>query len=324
VFKLICSPDEYLLESRIAEWQAQLEQQYGELETVVVSRDDITAEQLFETLDFSPLFASARLVILNRLPLWDESGRRSALLNQIKDGLLAYIQDPPEGQAVIATAIKVAAQNPLVSELKKLGAFEEIKTPTPGERKTILQQAAARRGLVISENELKLLSESKPGLFYLITLFDKWTLIPGIKISRELLEQEGVVAASEGPIFAFTDALILGQASRALAELKHLQEAGEPGLKILATINRQLMTLSKVKGWGEEGRSASEIAADIGDKKGFRSKRLLQDAERIDWRRLSMLFCLICATDIAIKTSRFSETMALEYLAFNAAHRSPA
>jgi len=321
VFRLICSPEAYLLERRVAELQAQMEREYGEVEIVVVSREDINAEQLWEMLDFSPLFAAARLVILHRLPLWDEAGRRSQLLTQVKDSLLAYIQSPPDGQWVVATTSKVSAQNPLVAELKKLARVEEIKAPATGERLAIIKQEAANRGLVIGENELKLISEGKQDLYFIITMLDKWSLLPEIKINIDWLQQEGIGGDSDGAIFAFADAIIMGQSKKALEALQRLQQAGEPGLKILATVNRQLMTLTKVKGWGEEGRAASEIAVDIGDKKGFRTKRLLQDAQRIEWYRLRELFGLIAKTDVTIKTSRLLDNTALEYLALKAGNQ---
>ncbi|MGE5454350.1 MAG: DNA polymerase III subunit delta [Methylocystaceae bacterium] len=322
MFKLIYSSEDYLLDRRVAEMRTQLELTAGDVETVIVDSDNITAEQLLEQLDFSPLFATARLVVLHKLPLWDEGGRRSQLLSQVKDNLLNYFQSPPDGQWVVATAGKISMQNPLVAELKKLSALEEIKPPTAGERLRIIKLESTARGLMLGENELKAISEAGQNLYFICSMFDKWTLLPGLKIDGQLLQLEGIGADSEGAIFAFTDAIILGQGKKALLEMRRLQEAGEPGLKILATVNRQLMTLAKVKGWGEEGRLSADIAVDIGDKKGFRTKRLMQDAERISWQRLRLLFGLICKTDVSIKTSRFSESMALEYLAISAAHQA--
>ncbi|MGE5380587.1 MAG: DNA polymerase III subunit delta [Methylocystaceae bacterium] len=318
MFRLIAGTEDYLLDRRIDELLRQMEQETGEVETVVVSSEDITAEQLLELLDFSPLFAAARFVVLKKLPLWDEGGRRSGLVNQVKDSLISYIQAPPEGQWVAATTNKTSVQNPLVAELKKFSALEEIKTPSSGQRLAIIRQEAEYRGLNIGEPELKMLSESGQDLYFICTLFDKWSLIPELKINRKVLLAEGIGADSEGAIFAFSDALILGETPKAMVELQRLQEAGEPALRILATVNRQLMTLVKVKGWSQEGRNAAEIAADIGDKKGYRSKRLLQDAAKVDWHRLRMVSKLICDTDTAIKTSRFPEGMALEYLALSA------
>lgn len=320
MFKLIYSSEDYLLDRRVTELRKQLELTAGDVETVIIDSDNITAEQLLEQLDFSPLFATARLVVLHKLPLWDEGGRRSQLLSQVKDNLLAYFRSPPDGQWVVATAGKISVQNPLVAELKKLSALEEIKSPTTGERLSFIKLEATTRGLAIGENELKAISEGGQNLYFICSMFDKWCLLPTLKIDAQLLQLEGIGVDSEGAIFAFTDAIIVGQGKKALLEIRRLQEAGEPGLKILATVNRQLMTLAKVKGWGEEGRSPADIAIDIGDKKGYRTKRLLQDAERISWARLRLLFGLICKTDVSIKTGRFSEGMALEFLALNAAN----
>lgn len=320
MFKLIVSSEDYLLQHRIEEIRQQMSAT-EDIEMVVVSNENITAEQLFEMLDFSPLFAASRLVVLHKLPLWDESGRRTQLLSQVKDGLLAYLQNPPTGQLVIATTNKVSAQNPLVGEFKRQAALEEIKAPGPGERQTLIKAEATRRGLAINDQELKLISESKQDLMFIMTMLDKWRLLPDIKINLAWLQQEGLMAGSEGAIFAFTDAIVLGNSKRALTELKNLQDEGEPSLKILATVNRQLMTLAKVKGWSEEGRPVQEIAGDIGDKKGFRTKRLIQDTQRLEWYRLRRLFGLIASTDIAIKTSKMPEEMAMEFLALQASNQ---
>lgn len=317
MFRLIYGQEDYLVDLRLNEIESEMFRRYGDVETVIIDGEEAEKEELLASLEFSSLFANARLTVWKRAPIWGQPGeKKAALMSGLREDLPAYIDNLPDGLWVVATAREVSDKNPLVKELKRRSAVEEIKVPDFKQRQEIIYREACNRGLELESKIVEEMARGGQDLYYIVTLLDKLALLPDQRVDGKILAEEGIVEAAN--VFALSDAIVLGNRAKALKELRRLWQAGQPYLMVLATINRQLMTLAKVKGWIDEGLDYKEVAARLGQKKEYKVRRDYEKAEKVEWERIRYLFRLYWETDVLLKTSRMNYERAFEYLIFKA------
>lgn len=118
---------------------------------------------------------------------------------------------------------------------------------------------------------------------------------------------------SEASVFAFVDALAMQRLEPALALLHRLLDDGEPPLRLLFMIGRQVRLLIQVKELAAQRLKPEAIAAQI-KQPPFVVKKTLEQASRFSSAALTRLHDRLIELDQSLKTGRVESQTGLELL----------
>lgn len=111
-----------------------------------------------------------------------------------------------------------------------------------------------------------------------------------------------------------TDAVIGGQAGRALAAAQTMARANQPAQVLFFMLVRQYRQLLLAQAMLKEGLSESEIGAQLGINHPFPRGKLIEQATRYPGDRLEAAYRRLLDADIAVKTGVMDIDTALEML----------
>lgn len=311
---LIYGTEPYLIDKEIERVRAELSREGGaEAELVYIDADELTAQQLLEQLDFSPLFALERVVVIRR-PSWlGKTRRKASKVEQLVEGLAAFLSEPIPGQVVIFTAEEDVSSHPLMKKLGKAVHKVACVRPNPQGLETWVKQLAAALNQPLAPPVAKMLASSGQDMYYLQRLLEKLSLQKSPEMITEQDVAEELDQQIETSVFKLTDALLNRRSREALkAYYQLLRQGGQPTF-FLYMIIRQFMLLGKVKHFSQEGMPQAAIAKATGAR-DFAVKRLLSAASQYSWDELKRCFELFLQADINLKSSGRDGKIVLEAL----------
>ena len=178
-----------------------------------------------------------------------------------------------------------------------------------------IAQEATHRGVTLSPKAVWLLSETVGSdLWAMANELEKLILLSqGGEITPELV-QKIVPQAQQANVFRLVDAILEKRPKQAGALLHQLLARGVPAAVILFHTGRRLHLLVQAKALLEEGIKETELKARLNLTQGFALRRTQEQARRYSWPRLKGLYHQLMETDLAIKTGKQEEEVALELL----------
>lgn len=310
----IWGEEAFLIDRKIKEIHSLMQQEGGEeAELLYLDADELNPRQLLEELEFSPLFALQRMVVIKR-PSWLGKSQRKASRN---DGVLKvlqdYVQRDPGGQTLVITAAEHNGSNPLVRLLDKEAIVFECKAATPQYLSGWIKDELAARGRKIDAPALSMMVKSGQDMYYLGNLIDKICLAyQGGTISVQEIEEQ-LDSRDEIKVFKLTDALLERNAAASFRSFYQLLEQGEHPVFILYMTARQFLSLGKVKHLQGIGADSKEISRLTG-MKDFSIRKLLGQARNFTWDEIEDLFKKFLEADIKFKSSGQDEKIIMEGL----------
>lgn len=306
--------ESYLIERQIRAIIVELAQQSDtEPEVVVVDADEMTALDLGQTLDFSPLFALSRVVIIKK-PSWlGKSARKVRKIEESRQVLEDYFQRDNHGQVLIITSSEHNPSNPVSKLLVKHAQVINLKAPTPRELEEWCQAELVRRQAGMVPAGVSRMANSGQNMYYLENLIEKLSLTAGRQaIGLKDLEEQ-LDSKQDIKVFKLTDALLNRNLKSALAAYHQLQEQGEHHLLLLHIISRQLLTLSKIKFYREMGNSSAKIA-ELTGQKDFVVKKMMDKAVLFNPKEIRTIFEKLLAVDTSFKSEGKDPQILMEKL----------
>lgn len=304
----------YLIEQKIHDIVAGVQAVSGEEpEVVLVDSDEMSALELGETLEFSPLFALSRVVVIKN-PAWlGKNTRKAKKAEEIVKLLQDYLAGGVTGQTLILSSPEYNASNPVSKLFAKQAQIIEVKPLSPKAMGDWIREAFARRGLKAEPAVVNMLAGSGQDMYYLENLIEKISLVtPGDTVRVKDLESE-LDTRQEIKVFKLTDALLSRNLAASLEAFAQLQEQGEPYLLMLAMISRQLLALSKVKFCQEAGFSMAQIAEQT-KQKDFVVRKMMEKSARFTSADIRGLFQKLLETDISFKSESKDQRILMETL----------
>ena len=311
---LIYGQESYLIDKEIERVRAELRQKSGgEVELVYIAADDLTPQQLLAQLDFSPLFALQRVVVIRR-PYWlGKTRRKAAKVDQLLDSLADFLKQDVSGQVVIFTSHEDVSKHPLMKKLG--GGLKTVACARPDARgiEAWIKSAAAGLNQPISPQAVKVLANSGLDMYYLEHLLQKLNLqnTPAAISEQDVLEE--LVQQPDISVFKLTDALLSRNTREALAAYYQLLRQGVHLNLIIYMIIRQFALLGKVKGYSQQGLSRAEIAKRTGAR-DFAIKKMSTWANRYSWQDIKRCSELLLQADIYLKSTGRDGKIVLETL----------
>lgn len=310
----IWGEEDFLIDQKIKEIHSLMQQESGEeVELIYLDADELNPQQLLEELEFSPLFALQRMVVIKR-PFWLSKSQRKTSRNEgILKVLQDYVQRDPGGQTLVITAAEHNASNPLVKLLDKEAAVHECKTATPQYLSGWIKNEFASRGRKIDAPALSMMVKSGQDMYYLGNMIEKICLAyQGGTISVKEIEEQ-LDSRDEIKVFKLTDALLERNLTASFRSFYQLLEQGEHPIFMLYMTVRQFLSLGKVKHFQESGADSKEISRLTG-MKDFSIKKLLGQARNFTWEEIEALFKQFLDADIKFKSSGQNEKIIMEGL----------
>ena len=323
MFYILYGQDDFSLNQTMGKIKADL----GDRETVATNTtrlegQHLTLTELRSKCDAAPFLSSRRLVIVEGLlgrfevkqskPRSGKGKSRDGLGEW--EGLTSYIEKMPETTVLVLVDEEVQGQNAL---LKKISPLAEVKTfplLRGKDLKTWIRQRVKAEGGDISPQAVNLLAELIGGdLWAMDGEIQKLLLYSQERPISEDDVRQLVSCIQEASIFALVDAVAEGRTELAQRILHRLYDDGMPPTHILTMITRQFRLIAQARDLGK-GLSRPQIQDRLGLKSSYSLDKTLSQAKLYDFEGVKRAYDKLLETDLAIKTGKYSDKLALELL----------
>lgn len=343
---LLHGSDELLRSERLAAIRAALgEPELAELSTSVLDGRKTSVAEVCYTCDVVPFLTPRRLVIVNgllaQLKRRQQAGKKkgdtaadgdadkgTTRADADRDTLLRYLAEMPESTDLALVEAEAVARNERpykeLARLAEAGRAEIVLCEAPEERDLpdwVLRRARQKGGAIERDATFDLATSIGRNLRLLDSELDKLiTYRGGVgAISREDVRLL-TPYTQEANIFDMVDAIGQQDGSKAVRLLAELQRDGAAPLYLLSMVVRQFRILVQVADQMGQGLGKDEIAKAIG-LHPFPTQKAMDQCRRWRMSDLEMAYDRLLATDLAIKTGKLPDDLALDLLVVELSQR---
>jgi DNA polymerase-3 subunit delta len=239
------------------------------------------------------------------------------------EGLASYIKQMPETTVLMLVDEEVKGQNPLLKKISSLAEVMAFPLLRGRDLKIWIRQRVKGEGGDITPQAVNLLAELIGGdLWAMDGEIQKLLLYSqGRPISEDDVKQL-VSHVQEANIFALVDAVAEGRTELAQRILHRLYDEGVAPTYILVMITRQFRLIAQARDL-EPGLSRLQIQDRLGLKSSYSLDKTLSQAKLYDFEGVKRAYDKFLETDLAIKTGKYSDKLALELLVTELACLNP-
>jgi DNA polymerase-3 subunit delta len=320
---ILYGQDDFSLNQAVKEIKAGLgDREMVATNTTSLEGQHLTLGELRNKCAAAPFLSSHRLVIVDGLlgrfevkQSRPRSGRgKSGNGLGEWEGLASYIKQMSETTVLMLVDGEVKGHNPL---LKKLSPLAEVRTfPLLRGRdlKAWIQQRVKAEGGDITPQAVNLLAELIGGdLWAMNGEIQKLLLYSQERPITEDDVRQLVSHVQEANIFALVDAVAEKRTELAQRILHRLYYEGVAPTYILTMITRQFRLIAQARDL-EPGLSRPQIQDRLGLKSSYSLDKTLSQAKLYDFEGVKRAYDKFLETDLAIKTGKYSDKLALELL----------
>ncbi|MEN6460563.1 MAG: DNA polymerase III subunit delta [Syntrophomonas sp.] len=174
----IWGEEEYLIDQEINKILFEVEQENGEEpEKISLDADELSTQELVQTIEFSPLFSTSRVVVIKK-PYWlGKSGRKTKKMEEAWQVIKDYLNQTGTGQTLILTFPERNASNSLVKFLDKRAQVIPCKLPDSKFLTGWITDEFKQCRREINPAAVNLLARSGHNMYYLKNMIYKICLI---------------------------------------------------------------------------------------------------------------------------------------------------
>ncbi|MDD5082038.1 MAG: DNA polymerase III subunit delta [Dehalococcoidales bacterium] len=273
----------------------------------------VTLDQLRAVCETLPFLSPKRLVIVTGL--LERFDAASKTRSDDWKPLAACIHRVPGSTVLVLVDSKVSRQNPLLKELSTQAVVKSFPALRYSELRQWVGKYTREQGSTMSPQAVDLLSHLVGGnLWVMASEIDKLVLFaPGRRIEEK--DVKAVVSDSQQTsVFAMIDALLEFKAGLA-GELMHqlLRDGASPAY-LLVMLARQARMIVRVRELRNQGRPEAEIRSKFGLASDFVWQKTVEQVGRYPLERIKEFYRRLLATDLAIKTGKYKDDLALDIL----------
>jgi len=304
--------DDFSIWERVQEIRQEWDPTLLEVNSARLEGRSLSPEELERVGGALPFLSPRRLVLvfglLGRFEATKEPAGDEAL-----ERWVGVIKGIPDSTVLILIEGKISSGNPLLKKLRphaEVCHFPAIKGVRLEEW---IRRRVARGGGKISPEGVRALAESVgENLWSLSHEIEKLLLYAG---GRPITEQDVVDLVNEARevnVFRLIDALLRGEPSGG-RWLHRLLEEGEKPVRILFLLTRRLGTVVRAKDLLEQGLSLGQIQERLGLSE-YPLRQAVEQARNFSWSRIREIYHRILEADLAIKSGRLGDELALDIL----------
>jgi len=315
---ILFGTDDFSLRQELEEIKSSLgDKESLALNTTVLDGRRLTAPQLINTCSTVPFLANCRLVIVEGLlERFDQSAatRRTELSEW--QTFVDFVPAKPPTTILVLVDGKIAKSNPLLRKLAKIAKVQEFPALKRDGLQHWVQARVAGRAATISPRAAWLLTETAgEDLWVLANEIEKLSLYAkGRQIEEEDVRRV-TTSAREASIFAMVDAIAEKRLPAAMRLLHQLLTEGTPPTHLLTMMSRQVRLMVQAKELSRQTRlSSDEKRVQLGVSWNYPVDKLLSQSADHSKERLFAIYEKILDTDLAIKTGKWPDELALDLL----------
>lgn len=285
-------------------------------DVVVLAGAQLSPAQLANAVNTIPFLAPSRLVVVEGL--LDRFEPRKRAQETGPRGLLQEFSSAAQPGIPTTTLVlvdeKVSPQNPLRKALSSVAQVREFPPLKKPELLDWIREEIAKRGGKIDPGAvLKLAEAAANDQWSLSNEIDKLLLYSEGKTIQEKAIKEVVALASETNVFHLVDALLQRRSVAASRWLHELLANGMAAGQLISLVARQLRLVLLAKEFQTRRLTEQDIQQRLG-LQDFQVRRTLAQAREYTAPQLVQAYELLMETDIAIKTGRQEDEVALDIL----------
>ena len=291
----------------------------------------LALSELKNKCDTAPFLSSHRLVIVDGLLGRFEGKQSKPRSGKGKagnglgewEGLDSYIKQMPETTVLVLVDEEVNGHNPLLKKLSPLAEVRAFPLLRGKDLKAWIRQRVKGEGGDITPQAVNLLAELTGGDLWAMDGEIKKLLLYGQErpISEDDVRQL-VSCSQEANIFALVDAVAEGRTELAQRILHRLYDEGVAPTYILTMITRQFRLIAQAREL-RKGLSHLQIQDRLGLKQSYVVDKTLSQARLYDFEGVRRAYDELLQTDLALKTGKYSDKLALELLVTELACLNP-
>jgi DNA polymerase-3 subunit delta len=308
----------------------------GDRETVATNTTNLEGKnlnlsELKNKCDVAPFLSSHRLVIVDGLlgrfevkTSKPRSGRGKSGngLGEWED-FPSYIERMPEATVLVLVDEEVMGHNPLLKKLTPLAEVRTFHLLRGRDLKAWVRQMVKEQGGDITPQAVNLLAELIGGdLWAMNGEIQKLLLYSQERPISEDDVRQLVSHVQEANIFGLVDAVAEGRTELAQRILHRLYDDGVAPTYILVMITRQFRLIAQARELGK-GLSRPQIQDRLGLKQSYVVDKTLSQSKLYDFEGVKRAYDKLLETDLAIKTGKYSDKLALELLVTELACLNP-
>jgi DNA polymerase-3 subunit delta len=234
-----------------------------------------------------------------------------------------YIKQMPETTMLVLVDADVKGNNPLLKKISPLAEVRTFPLLKGNELKAWIKHRVKEQGGTIAPQAVNLLAELIGGdLWAMDGEIQKLLLYGRDRAIGEEDVKELVSCVQEANIFALVDAVAEGRGEQAQSVLHRLYDDGMPPTYIMVMITRQFRLIALARDL-RKGLSRAQIQDKLGLKSSYAVDKTLRQAGLCDFEGVKHAYDKLLETDLAIKTGRYSDKLALELLVTELARLNP-
>lgn len=328
LFYIFFGPDDFSLREALKELKEGLGNEESlAINTTLFDAQQLSPNQLINVCNAVPFLGQYRLVIVEGLlGRFEQKGQPRGSGFSAEDGwqsLSDYIEQMPATTVLVLVDGKVARDNPL---LKKLASKAVVKAFPPLRGANLhrwIQSRVSKAKGHMSPSAVKSLAElAGESLWILASEIEKLLLYTaGRRIEQEDV-QRVVGYAREANVFSMVDAILEHRASEAMQQLHQLLQEGAIPAYLLVMITRQVRLIVQAKELSFQELQPEEIQARLGLPPNYPVNKLIRQTASYSRERLFKVYHKLLETDIAIKTGKWKDELALDLLVAELCHLS--
>ena len=326
MFYIIHGDDSYRCHQALNEIKAGMgSPDMVEVNTTVLDGRRLSTKALMDVCSVVPFMSSGRLVIVEGLLRRFQSGDRQAKSNggeeagqALKEwqGISEYIRTMPQTTVLVLfdEDLDPKAANQLLKSLAssadRVFQMNEIKGR---ELAAWIKDYTLKNTGKISAGAVSLLADYIGGDLWSLTgeLNKLMTYCEDREINESDVREISSFAREES-IFALVDSVIEGRIKDAQLMMHRMLKYGTAPQQILAMIERQLVIILRVKELSHSNQQ--EIREGLGLHPRYPLEKTLRQARSFSIPKLRKAFHALLDTDIAIKTGKYEDDLALDLL----------
>jgi DNA polymerase-3 subunit delta len=321
---ILYGQDDFSLSQAVQEIKAGLgDREMVATNTTNLEGQQLTLRELRNKCDVAPFLSLYRLVIVEGLLARFEPKQQSKPRSgkgKSRDGLGgwegldSYIKQMPETTVLVLVDGEVKGSNPLLRKLASLAKVRVFPLLKGRDLKVWIRQRVKEEGGDITPQAVDLLAELIGGdLWAMDGEIQKLLLYSQERPINEDDVRQLVSHVQEANIFALVDAVADGRTELAQRILHRLYDEGVAPIYILTMITRQFRLIALAKDL-RKGLSRLQIQDKLGLKASYALDKTLSQAKLYDLEGVKWAYDRLLETDLAIKTGKYSDKLALELL----------
>lgn len=325
MFHILYGQDDFSLNQAVEKIKAGLgDPQMLAVNTARLDGQKLTLSELKENCGAVPFLSSYRLVIVDGLlgKFEPKPGKKRLSKRAVSkstsglgewEDLAPYIKQMASTTVLILVDGKIAEHNPLLKRLSPVAQVKVFPSLRGGRLATWVQQRVTEEGSNITPGAVDLLAELLGGNLWAMNneILKLLLYAHGRTISEDDVRQL-VGYAQEANIFALADAVVEGQTDIAQRILHRCYQEGDSATYILTMVTRQFRLIAQAKELSSK-LSRKQIQSKLG-LKPFAVDRTLSQAKLYDLEHIKRAYDKLLETDLAIKTGKYDDQLALELL----------